>query len=357
MQFAIAFPPHLRVYEDVRRAEDYGFSYAWFDDSHMCYSELFTTMALAAEHTHRIKLGAFVLVPGNRIAPVTASGLATLNELAPGRIVLNVGTGFTGRNAMGMGPVPLGRLRREISVIRELLRGGEADYCEGDCTRTVRFLHPGMGFINVRDPVPIFMAANAPKAIRTAGEIADGWLTVTNDPAFIRRNLLIVRRAAASAGRTGSPFEVVINAAACVLRPGEGYLSPRVIRRVGPYAILKLHTYWSGREIPAGPFAPPPLKNLARRYRDEYVMAMAAPMEKRFQEMHTGHMIFVKPGEERFLTEELVRETTLTGSASEIIERIKAMEEAGATIVSMRLCGLDGRELISEIGREIIARY
>lgn len=86
-------------------------------------------------------------------------------------------------------------------------------------------------------------------------------------------------------------------------------------------------------------------------------MKMSTPMEKRYQELHTGHLIFLKPGEKRFLSEELIKATTYVASGAEIIEKLKAMEEAGVTSVVFRVTGTDGRELISEIGREIVARY
>ncbi|MGD1097966.1 MAG: LLM class flavin-dependent oxidoreductase, partial [Bryobacteraceae bacterium] len=123
MDFGIGFPSYIRAWEDVRRAEDYGFTHAWFYDSQMIYSDVYATMALAAEHTRRIKLGTLVAIPGNRIAPVTAHSIATINELAPGRAILGVGTGFTGRNVMGMPPIPLKTLREHVEVIRPLLQG------------------------------------------------------------------------------------------------------------------------------------------------------------------------------------------------------------------------------------------
>ncbi|MGA8059835.1 MAG: LLM class flavin-dependent oxidoreductase, partial [Candidatus Binataceae bacterium] len=85
MQFGISYPTYIRAWHDVEMAEEYGFSHAWFDDSHMCYSDIFATMALAAEHSRTSVLGTFVLCAGNRAAPVSASALATINELAPGR--------------------------------------------------------------------------------------------------------------------------------------------------------------------------------------------------------------------------------------------------------------------------------
>jgi 5,10-methylenetetrahydromethanopterin reductase len=54
-------------------------------------------MGAAAVKTDRIRLGTGMLIPSNRIAPVAAKGLATLNALAPGRIDGGFGTVYTGR--------------------------------------------------------------------------------------------------------------------------------------------------------------------------------------------------------------------------------------------------------------------
>ena len=76
MHFGISYPTYIRAWRDVEMAEEYGFSHAWFDDSHMCYSDIFATMALAAEHSHTSVLRTFVLCAGNRAAPVSACALS-----------------------------------------------------------------------------------------------------------------------------------------------------------------------------------------------------------------------------------------------------------------------------------------
>src|SRR5262245_49000052 len=116
MDFGITFPTYIRAWQDATMAEDYGFSHAWFYDSQMCFSDVYASMALVAEHTRKLKLGTLVAILGNRIAPVTAHSIATINELAPGRVILGVGTGFTGRNVMGMPPIPLKTLREHVEL-------------------------------------------------------------------------------------------------------------------------------------------------------------------------------------------------------------------------------------------------
>jgi len=357
VQFGISYPTYIRAWQDVEMAEEYGFSHAWFDDSHMCYSDIFATMALAAEHSRTSVLGTFVLCAGNRAAPVSASALATINELAPGRVIAGIGSGFSARNVMGMPATPLKVLAEEVQVLRELLAGKEALYREDGRERAVRLLHPEMGFINVKDPVPIYVGANLPKATRVVGEVGDGWITVGADPGTIRSGLSEIRGAAKAAGRTLERIPTVIVTAGCVLRQGENIMSPRVFARLGSWGALSLHTIWHPENTPIGPFAPPEFQALAKRYFDEYIMQMKTPWEKRYQEIHLGHLIFTKPGEERYVTRQLLEATTVTGPASAVIERIKELEEAGVTGIALRLTGTDGREMIREFGNEVIAKY
>src|SRR3974377_2637009 len=105
MQVAIAIPTDAASLRVVRRAEELGLARAWFYDTQMLSADPFVAMAAAAMKTTRIRLGTGVLIPSNRIAPVAANALASLNQLAPGRIDFGVGTGFPARGAMGLGRV------------------------------------------------------------------------------------------------------------------------------------------------------------------------------------------------------------------------------------------------------------
>ena len=207
MEFSISYPARPDAWKDLQIAEDHGFTQAWFYYSQLLYSDVYVCMALAAEHTKRIKLGTGVAIPSNRIEPVTAHSIATINQLAPGRAMLGVGTGFTGRNTMGLPPVQLGRFREYVQICRKLLRGEEALFREGKRERWIRFLHPDRGYINIKNPIPIFIAANGPKAVELAGELADGWITARADPSACARTCSISNAAlsAPGASSTNSP--------------------------------------------------------------------------------------------------------------------------------------------------------
>src|SRR5262249_21980228 len=118
MDWDIFLAPAADSWKVVKRAEALGYARAWFYDTQLLNAELFVAMAAAAMQTSRIRLGTGVLIPSNRIAPVTASGLASLNALAPGRIDFGISTGFTARRTMGLRPVTLGAMEQYIRVVR-----------------------------------------------------------------------------------------------------------------------------------------------------------------------------------------------------------------------------------------------
>ena len=95
MDFGITIATAADSWQVVKRAEELGYTHAWFYDTQMLNADPFVAMAVAAVHTQKIHLGTGVLVPSNRLAPVTANCLASLNKLAPGRIHCGLGTGFT----------------------------------------------------------------------------------------------------------------------------------------------------------------------------------------------------------------------------------------------------------------------
>jgi hypothetical protein len=355
MKFGLNFPARIDAWKDLMVAEDLGFTSAWFYDSQMLYSDIYATMALVAEHTRRIKVGTGIVVPSNRIAPVTAHSIATINQMAPGRAMLGIGTGFTGRNMMGLPPVALADLRDHVKMCRALLHGEEVLYREGKRERWIRFMHPAGGYINIKDPIPIIVAAQGPKAMELAGEVGDGWMAPVSGPQSFAQNLETVRASAKRAGRPLDHFSIIMFAGVCVLKPGETLTSPRVLDQVGPIAAVALHALWESSAVASG--LPPSLRSVAERYRDEYVDKLEMPADRRYMKVHEGHMIYVKPGEERLLTAEVIESFSMTAPRERIIGQIKELEAAGLQEIAFSLPNDGVRERIEELGREILARY
>src|SRR5271156_2478331 len=159
MDFGIALPTAADSWRVTKEAEELGFTHAWFYDTQMLSADCFVAMGAAAVNTRRIRLGTGVLVPSNRIAPVAANALATLNQLAPGRIDFGIGTGFTARRAMGFGAMKVKDMETYIAQVYALLNGEIVEFeMEGE-RRKIRFLNPELGAINTQDPIPLHFSA------------------------------------------------------------------------------------------------------------------------------------------------------------------------------------------------------
>ena len=140
MEFGITLPTKADSWKVVERAEKLGFNYAWFYDTHLLSADVLVAMGAAAMKTSKIKLCAGVFIPSNRIAPVAANALATLNALAPGRIVFGVSTGYTGRRTMGLGQIPLARLEKYVEVVEGLLAGKTVEWSEESGPHKIQIL-------------------------------------------------------------------------------------------------------------------------------------------------------------------------------------------------------------------------
>lgn len=103
MQFGVTIDTHVNKWDLIRYAEELGYDRAWVPDSQMIWSDCYATLALAATQTKHIHIGTGVAIPGTRIAPVTAHSIASINQLAPGRVFLGTGTGHTAMRD-GTGP-------------------------------------------------------------------------------------------------------------------------------------------------------------------------------------------------------------------------------------------------------------
>src|SRR5690349_14889781 len=176
MDFGIALPTAADSWRMAQRAEELGFTHAWFYDTQMLSADCFVAMGAAAVKTQRIRLGTGVLVPSNRIAPVAANALASLNKLAPGRIDFGVGTGFTARRAMGFGAIKMKDMERYIGQIYGLLRGDTVDFEMEGQTRKIRFLNPELELFNTRDPIRLHLSAYGPRTRAMTARLGAGWI-------------------------------------------------------------------------------------------------------------------------------------------------------------------------------------
>jgi alkanesulfonate monooxygenase SsuD/methylene tetrahydromethanopterin reductase-like flavin-dependent oxidoreductase (luciferase family) len=364
MKFGVTVVPRITDWQLFVDLETMGYDCAWAADSQMLYSDAYATLALAAANTSRIRLGTGVSVAGVRLAPVTAHSIATVNQLAPGRVFLGIGTGHTAMRVMGKDPMKAAAFREYLRVLRALLHGEEVDYelsGERPEDRTdIRFLHPDRGFIDVAHPVPIYVAADGPLALKAAGAYGDGRVCSHNQTrARLQKSLETMQQGAAGVGRTlPNDFHTAALSYACVLRPGESMTSDRVIDVIGPMAAATLHYWWELYQKDGD------TSTVAQRCRnlwDEYLAfteKMETPLAKRYQQVHLGHCAFLPAEERRFITEDLIRATGgLVGTPDEIIASLREREAMGLNEITLLPAMDEARSNLKEFAEQVIARY
>jgi 5,10-methylenetetrahydromethanopterin reductase len=155
-----------RVEECARlaaEAERGGFEMLGIVDSQSVSADVYVCLAAAALATSRIRLGPAVTNPVTRHAAVTANAMATLDGLAPGRTFLGLGAGDSAVFTLGLPPARLAALEESARDLRTLTAGG-----------TVERAGHRVRIKNAARPIPLYLAADGPRARQLAGRVADG---------------------------------------------------------------------------------------------------------------------------------------------------------------------------------------
>src|ERR1700760_1135804 len=331
MDFGIALPTAADSWKVTKEAEELGFTHAWFYDTQMLSADCFVAMGAAAVNTRRIRLGTGVLVPSNRIAPVAANALATLNQLAPGRIDFGVGTGFTARRAMGFGAMKVKDMETYIAQVYALLRRETVDFEMEGQRKKIRFLNPELPLFNTTDAIPLHLSAFGPRTQALTAKLKAGWIDFVGKVENGVKEVKAMQEAWSKAGHAIGDLKATAFALGCVLQDGESAASERAMAQAGPRAAVMLHR--AADEALAG-LAPgvtmvsrtsPEIQgyvDLARGFE---------PKDAPYLQNHRGHLMFVKPEEKPFVSAELISATSFTAGEAEGKNGIQALGGAGTT--------------------------
>jgi 5,10-methylenetetrahydromethanopterin reductase len=337
MEYGISLATAADSWKVAKRAEELGYTHAWFFDTDLLNAELFVAMGAAAVSTCSIRLGTGVMVPTNLSAPVAASGLATLNQLAPGRIDFGISTGYTARRTMGVGPVRLAEMKEYIRIVRALLAGETVEWeFEGE-RRKLRLMSPEIGVYNLADPIPFYISAFAPGARRLTAELGANWIFVPVGVEQARTEIAAMKQAWRANGYDPEGFKVKAEITGCVLAEGEPYDSPRARAQAGPSAMIALHNWVEADEFGSIFGAvPPALEPVVSAYRKIY--ASYEPADARYLVNHRGHLMFLRPEEQALCNAEFIRAMTFTGTKAELRERLRGLRDAGCTETTVLIC-------------------
>ena len=307
MQISCAFPANSAAVEGAELAEALGYDRVWIYDSPALYHDVWVTLARIAERTSRIGLGPGVLVPHLRHPMTQAAAIATLAELAPGRLTVAFGTGFTGRLAMGQRMLSRPVFERSVCDVMGLLRG-EVVEIEG---AAAQMLHSD-GFAPSRPlDVPMLVNAQGPKGQAFAHAIADG-ITVSFAPV------------------AGFDWCAVLSTGT-VLEAGESAHSERAFAATAPSLAVRYHSLAArGEPLDTLPSGGGWLQSLDRE-----------PEAVRHLEIHRGHLLELNAHHRANLDREREAPAQLTGTPDEIRERVANLGERGATELMWQPMGPD----------------
>ncbi len=333
MKYSVAFASEVDSWKWVKRAEELGFHAAWFYDTQLLNPDVFICMALAAHETSTIRLGTGVLVPSNRIEPVTANAFASLAKLAPGRIDFGVGTGFTARRTMGLGAIPLQETRAYIERVQQLLHGDTIEWDFEGKQRQIRFLNPDIGLIDIDHDVPLWFSAFGPKAKHLAAQLQAGWLNFGAQGAT--ESLQEMQQIWQGEGHDANALNANLFFLGAVLTGDSQADEAKLMAQAAPLTAVMFHNLadevgaMGGRNLPQGP-----LSNIVAQYME--IHDRYEPQDARYLSNHRGHLMFVRP-EETHITPELVKSTTMSGTHDELVERMRALKDAGYDQVTVQL--------------------
>jgi len=319
MELSVGIPPGPRTLEYAQLAQELGYDRVWLYDSAALYEDIWIWMARLAEHTD-LDLGTAVLVPNLRHVMTTASAIATVERLAPGRLSCGFGTGATARWVLNQPALSWATTRRYLEQLRGLLRG---EVVEIDGERGQMIHHPDWAAPRPID-TPLLVSALGPKGkglvkeMYDAGTI-DGYIGMADVDVDVPTRVLMT--------------------AGTVLDDGEDITSDRVASALGPWYVVRYHGVWQAFPdavggMPGG---------------EEWLAGIAAerPEGERHLAVHEGHITDVMPHDEGVLAlaGDALATTGWVGPAEHIHERAAALAAAGATDLMFTPAGDFAREL------------
>ena len=301
-RLACSFPPSQDLLQRAAQAEALGYERVWVYDSPALYGDVWVTVARVAEATDHIGVATGVAVGFLRHVMVTASAIATVEDLAPGRLTFAVGTGFTGARAMGRKAMKWADLAEYVAQLRALLHG---DAVEVDGARCRMIHSPGYAPPRPID-VPLLLAPMGPKGFAYARELADGVIV-------------------ASPPGTDEWDPCALLCSGTVLDADEDHTSPRVVETLAPSYATAVHARWE--------FARETMADLPGGA--EWLTDLESEDDEadRPWAVHEGHMIAVSERDRHVVAQAgpAILQSGWTGDAERVHARATAASDGGVT--------------------------
>lgn len=312
--------------------ERQGFDLVGFVDSPALAYDPYVAMALAARATGRARIGTAVTNPQTRHPLILANQAASLEQLAPGRSFLGLGTGWSGVRHAGAGQATLAGLADTVRVVRELLAGHAVEVGGAPIS-----LH-----LSPR-PVPILIAGSGPKVLRLAGQVADlAMFNLGAQPEHVADALSWVGEGATAAGREPAAVEAWLYIPAAVAHD-----------RAAALQEVRAATVSSGAYVLRGDLAakrvPPDIQEKLGQLFSEY----------RFGEhLSPGRSANYELAERVGLTDYLLERFSIAGTPDDCCRAIERLRAAGVENICLNVATAPDLPACLELfGREVLPAF
>ena len=307
--------------ELARTAEELGYDRFWIGDSHMIWRELYVVAGAIAMATKRIAVGPGVTHPTVRHVTVTASAMATLHELTGGRVFCGFGVGASGPGNIGMTPVSVEELAKNIDILKKLWRGDSVNSAGKEAHS-----------LFLCGEIPIYIGTRAPQVMKLACRVADG---IIHAGAIDGLEELVrcIRGYAAEANRAPESVQF-ISRLPCAIDSDAAAAQEQVKGVIARTAMTQL-----GRLYDRGELADEHDCQAVERMRQEY---------DTYHHMDAAHNYLVR--------DQWVERFAIAGTAAHAREQVRRIRAAGADELTIIPCGTSKQATIETFAREVMEK-
>lgn len=303
-------------------ADSLGFHRFWVGDSHMIWREPYVLLGAIAVSTRKIEIGPGVTHPEVRHLTVTASAMATLDELAPGRSFLGIGVGATGPENIGMKPLTIEAFEQALESVKELM-AGKSVQINGRSVRCV--------FASEKK-TPIYVGTRAPTVMRLAVTLGDG-VVYTGEVSTVESLVRTIRRLCDENARVFDEVQIVYRIPCCIAKKGA-----------------------EAREEVKGKIARTAMTHLGRLHRRGELSDREdrQAVERLWQHYDTYH--HMGPEHSYLVRDEWVDRFAVAGTVEQVREKVQALLGAGMTELTVIPFGPSKEAVIRSFAEGVIAK-